>query len=726
VKSLVEWFAQVPDPRDRRGLIHPLPVALALAACATVAGHTRPTEIGEWCQDASEEVLAAPGARYDALTGRYLAPGKDTVTRVPARIDPDILDATLCGFQAELAAAEVPELTARMARASNPEGTTAMWVRDRLEGLWGDEDFAHWYSRNGRPGLSPAQLATVSVLQFLLNLSDRQAAEAVRCRIDITYALGLESDDSGFRRSVLTSFRDRLAQAGRADELMGLALERMKQAGLVAERGSARTDSTYVLAAVRDLTRPELITEAVRAALEELAHQDPEMLDWLIDQDWATRYGRPVRLGGQPSRAATRLKHASEDALYLLTTLERHRRPRGVQADGLRRIFLQNYLITNEKVRPRTEKDGLPPAGTRVISPYALQAHFALRGDTRWAGYLIHVTETCDDDTVNLITGVATTASTVKDREALTAIHTRLATRGLLPAEHLADGGYITLGHLHAAARDRQITMIGPLGNDSSWQARADTGFALADFTIDFDKRHVTCPAGKTTGAWLETTPPGRAPITVAKFDKRLCVPAPRLLHPLTRGPHRQLPTPPPARTPRTQPQATSRPELAAQLHPPLRSRRHRRRVHRRPQGTPMPVPRPRKDPHPARPDRRRDQHRATPRPRNTRSARARTHHAPEIHHRPRTRSRAGGSLRGPSWRSFTRADAETLMACDFFHVDLMNLQRVYVSFVMDVWDRMVHILAVTPHPTGQWTVQAAREFSWRMADRHSSASTSP
>ncbi|MDG9702563.1 transposase [Streptomyces sp. DH37] len=61
-------------------------------------------------------------------------------------------------------------------------GATAMWVRDRLDGLWHDEDFAGWYPRDGRPGLSPARLATVCVLQFLLGLSDRQAAEAVRCR----------------------------------------------------------------------------------------------------------------------------------------------------------------------------------------------------------------------------------------------------------------------------------------------------------------------------------------------------------------------------------------------------------------------------------------------------------------------------------------------------------------------------------------------------------------
>lgn len=102
-----------------------------------------------------------------------------------------------------------------------------MWVRDRLDGLWHDEDFDAWYSRDGRPGLSPAQLATVSVLQFLLNLSDRQAAEAVRCRIDFKYALALDLDDPGFHHSVLSDFRDRLAQDDRADALLDLVAHRV-------------------------------------------------------------------------------------------------------------------------------------------------------------------------------------------------------------------------------------------------------------------------------------------------------------------------------------------------------------------------------------------------------------------------------------------------------------------------------------------------------------------
>src|SRR5260370_16255173 len=104
--------------------------------------------------------------------------------------------------------AEVRALTARVARASNAAGTTAMWVRDRLDGLWDDEDFAGWYPRDGRPGISPAQLATGSVLQFLLDLSDPDAAQAGRGRIDFKHALGLHLAHPRLHHRALADFRD--------------------------------------------------------------------------------------------------------------------------------------------------------------------------------------------------------------------------------------------------------------------------------------------------------------------------------------------------------------------------------------------------------------------------------------------------------------------------------------------------------------------------------------
>ncbi|MET7304945.1 transposase [Embleya sp. NPDC005575] len=240
---------------------------------------------------------------------------------------------------------QVPPLTAQIARASNPGGTTAIWVRDRLDGLWCDEDFAGWYPRDGRPGLSPSQLATVCVLQFLLGLSDRQAAEAVRCRIDFKYALAMELDDPGFHHSVPADFRERIAQDDRADRLLDLALARLKEAGLVRERTTQRTDSTHVLAAVRDLTRLEPVTEAVRAALEEVARTASHLLVGLVDEEWGRRYGRPVRLGKNPTRPRTRILAAGDDAHQLPERLHRHapdHRP-GPQAETLRQIVLQNY-----------------------------------------------------------------------------------------------------------------------------------------------------------------------------------------------------------------------------------------------------------------------------------------------------------------------------------------------------------------------------------------------
>ncbi|OXM70283.1 transposase [Amycolatopsis vastitatis] len=433
-------------------------------------------------------------------------------------------------------AVEVPELTARMARASNPVGTTAMWVRDRLDGLWKDEDFVDCYSRNGRPGLSPAQLATVSVLQFLLGLSDRDAAEAVRCRIDFKYALGLELDDPGFHHSVLGDFRDRLLRDGRPDRLLDVALARMKEAGLVRERTTQRTDSTHVLAAVRALTRLELVTEAVRAALEELAGTADHALDGLVDEHWGRRYGRPVRLGKNPTRPKTRINTTGADARHLLEHLNRHHPDLldGPQVQALRQVLVQNYhWDPTGRLRWRDDdKDsGLPPSANRIVSPYDLTARYARRGQvTRWTGFLAHVTETCSGDSPNVITDVATMPATSSDAEVLPGIHTRLHHRGLQPDQHLVDGGYTSLVHLERAEREHRITVVGPLPGNPTHQHRQGEGFARDDFRIDFDRQQVTCPQGQVSKGWhgpYPTSSPIAAPLIVARFTKSQCQPCP-------------------------------------------------------------------------------------------------------------------------------------------------------------------------------------------------------
>src|SRR5712672_3446263 len=92
----------------------------------------------------------------------------------------------------------VPEETARVARAIYAQGNLAMAIRDQLYCMYDDQTFARLYPDRGQPAESAWRLALVSILQFAENLSDRQAAEAVRDRISWKYLLGLELTDSGF------------------------------------------------------------------------------------------------------------------------------------------------------------------------------------------------------------------------------------------------------------------------------------------------------------------------------------------------------------------------------------------------------------------------------------------------------------------------------------------------------------------------------------------------
>ena len=81
----------------------------------------------------------------------------------------------------------IPEQTARVAHAAFPKGHPYLTLRDHLGTIFQDEDFAALFPAWGYPGLSPWRLALVTIMPFREQLSDRQAAEAVRARIDWKY-----------------------------------------------------------------------------------------------------------------------------------------------------------------------------------------------------------------------------------------------------------------------------------------------------------------------------------------------------------------------------------------------------------------------------------------------------------------------------------------------------------------------------------------------------------
>src|SRR5262249_21912846 len=150
----------------------------------------------------------------------------------------------------------------------------------------------------------------VTIMQLREHLADRQAAEAVRARIDWKYLLSLELTDPGFDFSVLSAFRDRLL-AGSAEELLrDKRLERCRVLGLLQARRQQRTDSTHVLAAIRVLNRLDLVAETLRAALNAVAPVAPAWLQAMTPLAWYERSSRRIEESRLPQDQTAREAYA--------------------------------------------------------------------------------------------------------------------------------------------------------------------------------------------------------------------------------------------------------------------------------------------------------------------------------------------------------------------------------------------------------------------------------
>src|SRR5437660_1850372 len=219
----------------------------------------------------------------------------------------------------------VPEETAQVAQAAFPHGNLYVTLRDTLGTIFSDADFAACFPLDGQPALPPWRLALVTIMQFREHLADRQAAEAVRARIDWKYLLGLELTDPGFDFSVLSEFRDRLLASSAETLLLEKLLERCRAMGWLKARGSQRTDSTHVLAAIRVLNRLELVAETLRAALNAVATVAPDWLQAVTPLAWYERYSRRIEESRLPKDKAEREAYAQmvgEDGFHFLDVLE--------------------------------------------------------------------------------------------------------------------------------------------------------------------------------------------------------------------------------------------------------------------------------------------------------------------------------------------------------------------------------------------------------------------
>ena len=258
----------------------------------------------------------------------------------------------------------VPEDTVRVAKAAFPKGNLYMQMRDVLGNISDDEDFSELFEVRGRPAIAPWRLALVTVMQFSEGLSDKQAAEDVRARIDWKYALGLQLSDPGFNFSVLSEFRSRLVEGGKERLLLEKLLEECKERGYLKVRGRQRTDSTHLLGALRILSKWERAAETMRAALNALASADPEWLRDHADREWFERYGRRIEDQRLPKGKEARegyLKTVGADGVQLLAHIEAPYTPQGLkelaEMEILRQLWEQHYERSDGEIRVLDPKE---------------------------------------------------------------------------------------------------------------------------------------------------------------------------------------------------------------------------------------------------------------------------------------------------------------------------------------------------------------------------------
>ncbi|MFN2201672.1 MAG: IS1182 family transposase [Caldilineaceae bacterium] len=438
---------------------------------------------------------------------------------------------------------DIPEDTARLARRifrkKNSKGYRYLLLRDRLGVIFEDEAFVELFSTQGKPALSPGMLVMVQVLAFCEGLSDRQAVDAVASRIDWKYVLGLPLAYEGFDASVLTEFRARLVES---DEMETLLLERLlavcQEEGLVKERGRQRTDSTHVLTAARALRRLELVVETMSHTLEVLATAAPQWVQNHLNPLWYDRYGQ--ELDGWPWPKKDREKETlalvvGGDGFELLDALYREAqsgqagtaRPNAAlyqleAVQTLRQIWVQQYYREDKQVQWRTLEDS-PSPQQRLKSPYDVDARWASKGDESWIGYKVHITETCDCDGPHLLTDIQTRPSGEADGEALPSIQENLAQRKLLPSEQLVDAGYLTSRMSLRSEQTYDVTLVGQIQGNTSWQARTSPAYAAANFTIDWERRRAICPQGKESSYWSREELRRRYDVVRVRFDEKDC-----------------------------------------------------------------------------------------------------------------------------------------------------------------------------------------------------------
>jgi transposase len=248
----------------------------------------------------------------------------------------------------------VPTETLRVTRAAFPRGNLCMQIRDVLETVCADARYDSLFSWRGRQAEAPWRLVLVLLLQFAEGLSDRQAAEAVRGRLDWKYLLGLELADPGFNAALLSHFSTHLTPRAPEQHFLDAVLTACQTSHVPGAVRRRSLESKYLVTEARFINRLDRIAETFREALRAVTVAAPEWSNTWMPVDWHIRYGPLARAAFQPhGRLARRafIEAVRADGQGLLDALGGPDAPRGLAdlevVQLLGRLWAREFAVRN-------------------------------------------------------------------------------------------------------------------------------------------------------------------------------------------------------------------------------------------------------------------------------------------------------------------------------------------------------------------------------------------
>lgn len=389
--------------------------------------------------------------------------------------------------------------------------------RDRLAAVYS--------ANNGRPAWDPVRLLGVLLLQFVLRVADRQAAEQVQYDQRWRLALHLRPADATFDPSLLVVFRNRLVAGAQEGLAFTAVLDYLVEQGWIPKRSRQRLDSTHVRGLLSLMSRLECARETIRLLLEAVE------ADEALPEAWAPYWERYVQTKLDPRAQAPALEaksaQAGTDLLRLWMESAGCRDIEGRDAFVLlQRVFLENYTLT---AGGQLEKPRAQPTGA-VQNPHEPEAQWSSKStlrDKSWVGYKAQVAETVQEQprqpgepTANFLTALETQNAPASEKPGMAQVlHAQQAMGLQAPSALYVDGAYVCSEALKDA-REQGRELRGPA------PASPDRGkvFTLEAFDVHVEDRYALCPSGQRSSncSRLEEQSSGKIGFRI-EWSKTVC-----------------------------------------------------------------------------------------------------------------------------------------------------------------------------------------------------------